>query len=444
MESNYSGYADKVTNNTRKAYTKHNRKFARAARSIRKEVHCILMIGEWLKFFRDHHLAMYFDSDATLPKTEVSATQTEKIKVNAAKVKQAKLNIQPLQLEGIYQTRDSSYRIAIIKDKQVYRDYIGVILSSNGPEWKAGDVKLEMKDEGNKIFKVVFYNRQHVPLFDRLSFSVENGLKHYGWFKENVALQSQPSTFRNTDLTADHQSQVSFKQIDSNTAYMRIKSFSVSKYRLIDSIVKANEFVIRTLPYLIIDIRDNGGGGDISYKTLRPLLYTGPIHTIGSDFLVTETNLENFEREIKMANLPHAEEEMYIDKLQLARVSRQRYYPFVNDTTETLDTQWSFPKKVGIIINEWVASAAEQFLLEAKQSTKVSIYGTNTRGVLDYSNMVSKPFPCLSGVLGYPTTRSRRIEIGQGIDRSGIKPDIEIDLNAKGWLQKVLLELSKS
>jgi C-terminal processing protease CtpA/Prc len=81
---------------------------------------------------------------------------------------------------------------------------------------------------------------------------------------------------------------------------------------------------------------------------------------------------------------------------------------------------------VGIIINDGVASSAEQFLLDAKQSSKVLLFGNcNTAGVLDYSNAITEKLPSGKFELTFPMTRSRRLP-DHPIDNIGISPDVYV------------------
>jgi C-terminal processing protease CtpA/Prc len=97
-----------------------------------------------------------------------------------------------------------------------------------------------------------------------------------------------------------------------------------------------------------------------------------------------------------------------------------------NKKEERTDSVYLYPKKVGIIINEGNASSAEQFLLAAKNSKKVLLFGNhNTAGVLDYSNAVSENFPSGNFELTFPMTRSQRLPEFP-IDNIGIAPDIRI------------------
>jgi hypothetical protein len=61
--------------------------------------------------------------------------------------------------------------------------------------------------------------------------------------------------------------------------------------------------------------------------------------------------------------------------------------------------------------------------------------GENTIGNLDYSNVVEVPFSCYPYKLLYPTTRSRGVNIGQGIDNVGIKPDVYLKADVD-WVKE--------
>ena len=233
-----------------------------------------------------------------------------------------------------------------------------------------------------------------------------------------------------------------FEQIDASTALIRIPSFNGNEKPIIDSVIAANKASILQTENLIIDVRNNGGGSDRSYGELIPLLYTNPIRTVGVEMLSTKMNNQ---RMLDFINNPEygfsdSEKEwaqgMY-DKLQ------ENLGGFVNlgderVGVETLDTVYAYPKHVGIIINENNGSTTEQFLLAAKQSTKVKLFGTTTAGVLDISNMYFLNSPCEEFQLAYSLSRSMRIP-DMAIDDKGIQPDYYIadDIPAYEWVEFV-------
>ena len=108
-----------------------------------------------------------------------------------------------------------------------------------------------------------------------------------------------------------------------------------------------------------------------------------------------------------------------------------------DDETESSFNQKPFPKKIVILINRWCGSSTEELLLAARQSAKVILVGENTVGNLDYSNIVRVPFSCYPYTLVYATTRSRRLNIHQGIDNVGIAPKYRLPEGAD-WIKEAL------
>ena len=80
------------------------------------------------------------------------------------------------------------------------------------------------------------------------------------------------------------------------------------------------------------------------------------------------------------------------------------------------------PRRIGILIDRPCGSSCEQFLLEARQSFKVKLYGRPTAGALDYSNLRPHTLPSGQRVLWYATSRSLRLPTFP-IDAGGVQPD---------------------
>lgn len=220
------------------------------------------------------------------------------------------------------------------------------------------------------------------------------------------------------------------KEISKQTVLLRIPSFDYSNKKMIDSLITANHNLITSKDNLIIDVRNNGGGSDASFQKIIPYLYTNPIRNVGVEYWST---VQNNKRMLDfMANPDWSAEDKEwakkgFDKLN-ANIGK-----FVNLNeqlvTETkLDMFYKNPKNIAIIINENNASTTEQFLLVAKQSKKVKLFGRTTEGVLDISNMYFVESPSKNFKLGYSLTKSFRIPDMQ-IDGKGIQPDFYIDRN---------------
>ncbi len=218
------------------------------------------------------------------------------------------------------------------------------------------------------------------------------------------------------------------RRLNENTVILRIPSFSYSEKTIIDSVIKSNKDLFTQTDNLIIDLRNNGGGSDRSYQKLIPLIYTNPIRTIGMELLSTPINNKRMEDIITSLDFPEEIREWAksaLDKLN------NNIGKFVNlnessvSVTE-LDSIYNFPKNVGILVNERNGSTTEQFLLAAKQSKKVKLFGVTTAGVLDISNMYFVNSPDNEFKLGYCLSKSMRIP-EMTIDNKGIQPDYYID-----------------
>jgi C-terminal processing protease CtpA/Prc len=94
------------------------------------------------------------------------------------------------------------------------------------------------------------------------------------------------------------------------------------------------------------------------------------------------------------------------------------------------------PERVSFLVNKGTGSAAEMFLLEAKQSKKVKLYGTNSSGAVDYTEYVKILMPCKFYTLYYPACKSLRLP-DYPLDNIGIKPDVEIPADTADWIDYV-------
>lgn len=221
------------------------------------------------------------------------------------------------------------------------------------------------------------------------------------------------------------------ERLNETTLYLRIPSFAMHQQQAIEAVLAANREKILATENLIIDLRDNGGGSDASYQELLPFLYTNPIYAVNVEFLSTPHNNKMF---LNFATNPEfqdffeeEEREMFTDFYNRLQARLGEFVNLWEDEVSVIqfDTVYVFPKNIGIIINGGVASTAEQFLLAAKQSTKVRLFGTTTFGALDISNMHFIDSPCGRFRLHYGISRSLRLP-DMVIDDIGLQPDVFI------------------
>ena len=100
------------------------------------------------------------------------------------------------------------------------------------------------------------------------------------------------------------------------------------------------------------------------------------------------------------------------------------------------------PRHIAVLI-DGAASTGEQFILDARQSRKVTLFGyRNSAGILDYANVVAMTSPSGRVHLQWATSRSLRLP-DDPVDPKGVAPDIAIPRSERdpisyvqAWLER--------
>lgn len=395
---------------------------------------CGYYFNDYTDFFKDHHLRVIRIRNEKQQQTEIMEISTygKNLYVNVDSLQQTTKN--STGIEGVWE--GFRQKFIVTKDGQ---KYVGVVVNSQG--WKNGQIIYEFEPINDTVFNVINYSL----VKDRKPYKREASLHLTGKVLEmhddtrfvrksgsdimdKSVLYSYVPIFpngRNTYPVAMY--------LDDSTYYLRIPSFYSNT---------GNEFVLKhwseiiSRPNLIIDIRNNGGGQDNFYEELANLIYTKPYESKGVEWYASKGNIKSFEDAMKNGEINNGEEGMKWTQ-ELVGAMKKNIGGFVthpyslNDSQiDKKDTVYSMPRKVGIIINGGNASSAEQFLLAARQSDKVILFGNcNTAGVLDYSNITPNPLPSNNYQLWCPMTRSKRLP-EYPIDNIGIAPDVIIPFPA--------------
>jgi hypothetical protein len=425
IKDNYPGYADKVTPET-VGELQYLEKEIREKIALHPDS-CGKYLDLYASWFKDNHLRIRGlwpskKSDAN-NRQERQFYSLSSDSLNLLKSKSG-------SIEGVW----TSFRgdVAVIKNP-AGNNYLGVVIHCS--DYETNQVMWELTPTDSNDFSMVyfaFYNN-FKPMNGKVSLRMNKRiLEQHDWTRfvrktdseiaDNALLYSYIPEFPNGTNTFP----LAISLTDS-TFYLRIPSFMDDNA---DILVKKNWQEIMARPNLIIDIRNNGGGQDTYYQVLSDLIYTQPFESKGVEYYATADNIKMYEDALKSGDIQD-EEGIEWTTLLLEEMKKNKggfvIHPMGGgDETVVKDTVFTYPKRVGIIINQGDASSAEQFLLEAKNSKKVILFGNcNTAGVLDYSNMVSENFPSNRYELNYPMTRSMRLPENP-IDNIGISPDVII------------------
>lgn len=229
----------------------------------------------------------------------------------------------------------------------------------------------------------------------------------------------------------------SFKILNEQTCILTIPSARLEYKGIVDSLLVLHKDVLRKTPHFIIDVRENRGGSTLVFDNLIPYLYTQPIITEGAMVLATEENIRNLYEVTDYPNVSDSMKAVFRTEAAALRAHIGTEYLLWNNDTFTMKQVLPYPEKISLLINQNVGSSTEMFVLKARQSKKVKLFGTHTAGVVDYSDVVPYMMPCTLFAFGVPSSRTLRMP-AEIIDNTGIPPNVEIPANTTDWVQFVV------
>jgi hypothetical protein len=444
FEENDAGFKYNLSVKGRDFYDYHNKAIQEKINNVKTDNDCLPILQEWLRFFRKGHLYIRSTGANNATSTSPEVLDTVAIKNQFRDWPRYQLNIEEFKtylgkkktqdFEGIWES--APYKIAI---KKTGNEYKGILINDLPPYWEEGQVKLEITNIDGKQ-RGVAYQRDHSKTENENVEEIgQNYLKVSSfWLKRLFPVLPTETEVQNWLKLYNRNTYLN--QLDKNTLYFRMPSFGSDYKKAIDSVLVANKQLLSRTPNLIIDIRGNGGGSDFSFNNIIPYLKTNEINVTGVEYLSTTLNNQRMmdfvtnpkykdfftNKQKEWAKESFATLQKHLGEFVLLDES------FEDDDTNTSDAILPFPKQVGIIIDDGVGSSAEQFLLAAKQSKKVKLFGTSTFGSLDISNMYFVKSPCSEYELGYSLSKSKRLP-KYVLDERGIQPDFFISEDVPGY-----------
>jgi C-terminal processing protease CtpA/Prc len=238
----------------------------------------------------------------------------------------------------------------------------------------------------------------------------------------------------------DNESHPWFERIDEKTVLIRIPSFLPKYYEAINELIQEHHEVLINTPNLVLDLRGNGGGSDQCFNILLPYVCPESINVVGADVRATQGNIEYLRELTKIHEFPEDALSQINDLTELMAKSLGGFVEMVPTQTIPLGEVFAQPQKVAICIDKKCASSTEQFVIFALESPKVTLFGENTAGCIDFSNVVPAQTPSKNWTLFYPISRSKRIPLHQ-IDGLGIEPHVRLDTESKILINEVVQHL---
>lgn len=446
LRRNYAGWDTKVTDETQPALDQLTVRLRVAAKDASPE-ELTAILREWIKFFDDGHVGVApLAAAAPAAGSPAAPTATPSLGWTEASVR-AELAARGAgrdPLEGIWQIGGGRYRLGILPTPGRPGTFSAVVLTTSAEGWSPGQIKAEITRKADGGLDIRYRAGNHAESKTGASLLLDGAvlsLTDWGnWVREVPAIPHPGLVER-----AFAPDTMFMKPLSPNTLWLRIPDFNDSRAKPLKEILDANAAALASTANLVIDLRNNGGGADFVYGPLTSLLYSRPIYSIGAEMRASEDNvaLRKAIAEELRAEAPEVAQEL--DR-QVARMAAAigTFVPGGDQIfyVERLDKVLPFPKRVAVLVDN-AASTGEQFLLEARQSRKVTLFGKeNSAGVLDFANVVGMPTPSGRYQVFWATSRSMRLP-GDPVDPDGIAPDIRIPAGeadpvayAQRWLER--------
>lgn len=343
-----------------------------------------------------------------MPKGSINVKDPRSILLSVAAI----LALLPAVAQTDAAAQMADYEFAVRQVEENYAGYPTKITEETRPQYEALRERLrrQVRDEARAGY--------------------EAAAELFGWFSDyhlRVESYSDPYLPPRADYDAmDYAPQRIARSIDADTYLIRVPSFDSDEAEWIEG--AAASYAASGCPYLIVDIRGNGGGRDGTYRPLLELLYDSPGKADNVELRATPEHETFLRRAIAEAN---GDLDWLRPVADSVAAHRSAFVPFPEDNNALVcDTVAPLPLRAAILIDGNVASSAEQFLLDvASCSRRTTLYGRDhTLGCLDYSNIRYVELPRSGVTCCVPMTRSCRVAEGRGIDAGGIAPDVCIPL----------------
>jgi hypothetical protein len=422
IKDTYVGYKYKVKGN------EFDELVRRVKQSHRKDTFARLSL--LTTFFKDLHLGLY---DTNIEQQAIDTQQCKKDSQMVQRYLASKKRKGPY--EGYWLNERNRCVIALIKVASNPVTYHGYVMESRAKAIPGYCLLKMVRQKDGKYFTDCITANLGSRLFAYTKFKNKNTLWTNAiaskWLRQP---NYQPGLLDGRTIFSYDPA---FEALDDKTVLIKMPSFVLSNKPIYDSIIKANDSLIRNATTLIVDIRNNGGGRIKNYFELLPYIYTQTIvhcavyikysRLYANTF---EVDAQKYRQQGDTANARLYQE--WADTVN-ANLGKEEYYE--PDTLAQNLPVLPNPKNVALITNNNCMSAAELIVLNFRQSSKVTVFGETTGGVVDYLVTVDS-LPVAAGKYRIYIPISKRIltEKEPSYDGVGIKPDVEIGDDVADWV----------
>lgn len=400
---------------------------------------CIFILRAMTDWFRDGHLFVFEQPPISAEEAArlASAAAVRPIDEAAVRADLQRRTGRRDPIEGIWYA--PGYRMAVVRGApDDSSEFVGVILNADSAHWKRGQVKARFTAHPDGSYRTILFAD------DRSRRQMDATIYR------NLLLNTPLMTWGREFPLAGHEVgaldprnplRPTIRLDGGDAVIVSVPSHDPSLGPVLDSLVKQHRAAIVSRPYLVIDIRGDRGGSSQMTAPLVPFLVTPSqrpaIGPRGLSMVVSSPdNIRYFQRGWNPDSVAQRMTGAPGQVIPLMR-TEELGMPFPTDTILTL------PRRVGVLMDHGVASAGEAFVLQARKSTKTTLYGDNTQGMIDYQSVMLVRLACRARgiLLGYPMIAASATLPKDGLNAAGIPPDVRIDATSSDQVAAVLRHL---
>ena len=429
IQANYAGFLLEVTGAKRRAF---DRMIAgvrtRAARDPAAD--CLPLLRQVTNWFEDPHLFIFESTRIDTAESgrrarAVAMSDMDEGKARAYYARQAS-HLDPI--EGIWY--DGPLRMAVVPVPQAGRGhFMAVVLRSDTSSWPVGAIRARLHRVGNRYHAEVYtakYALRHLDgdIYKHVMLRLSPGI----WGKEYPVAAADSGLLDPVDV---HRATFAKR---GAAIVISIPSHDPTYRGAFDSLMAAHAPDLLTVRDLVIDLRGNEGGSSGMTAALLPYIASSPMKPSilgGGGMILSSPDLIALAR--GWAPDSDASLRRLITRMQ---ESPGKLVP-LDDPHDpvrppTRDSVIRGPRHVGVLIDRGTVSASEVMVVEAKRSSRATVFGEPTAGALDYQSVSIVPIAASEKrwYLGYPTiTRNASLPRG-GMRGRGIPPDVRMELKS--------------
>lgn len=424
IEENQASFQHQVIEMSRhNEYLMFKNEIINKAGKISNQRDCIGLVALYLSFIKDEHCFIAYDSGYTPKSTKIIPP------------KQKGKHLQH-PITGIWYFQDGSFSISVFPSTSTFGEWVAVIHEDQTGSWRKGQLKIEFYSDTNNALSCIYWQKNLVPRQHKVKYTDSTLLigRRLQFYREKQNVYSDQII----------KSDFYFESLSAQTNYLRIQSFDLTHKRTIDSLLTTHRTDLASKNNLIIDVRNNGGGGFETFQGLLPYVLDQNVfaYPYYSSVWVSKANLEYYDStkyEYAESKLDSTNETMYIDFLK----QHEGGFSPTEPLYDTIQLEVGLPLRIALVFNRYTASTAEGFVLQARSSGKVHTFGENSAGAVSYGDWRPIALPELN-IWVAMTTKKMVFTTNEDLEGIGIKPGQDLStINENDWVTKIMELLEK-